>query len=365
MLIPDFIMLSIGIVGLPNVGKSTLFTAITKKQTDIQNYPFTTIDPNVGVVNVPDERLEKLTQFSNSEKTVPATIEFTDIAGLVKGAAQGEGLGNKFLSNIRETDLIAEVVRAFEDKNVHHVHGEIDPENDIGVINAELIIADLETIEKRIEKTEKSLRSGAKDAEKEMEMLKKFQEALNNEKIISSLDSNEDEKKFAKSLNLLTAKKFIYVLNVSEEQLRNKWEPGEKLKEIIGNDYIILSAKTEHTLSEFDPEEQEEYLKDLGLEQSGLDRLAKVGYDALDLITFLTTGEDESRAWTTRRNTKIPEAVSVIHTDFQEKFIKANVIHYDELIAAGSEAQARELGKMRIEGKEYIVKDGDVIEVKI
>lgn len=358
-------MLSIGIVGLPNVGKSTLFTAITKKQTDIQNYPFTTIDPNVGVVDVPDERLEKLAKVSNSAKIIPTAIEFTDIAGLVKGAAQGEGLGNKFLANIRETDLIAEVVRVFEDSNVHHVHGEIDPENDIGVINAELIMADLETIEKRIDKTAKAVKANQKGADIELVMLIKFQEALNSEKVISSLDLNEDGRNFAKQLNLLTAKKFIYVLNVSEEQIRANWQPLEQLKEKIGDNYIILSAKTEHTLSEFTPEEQQEYLKDLGLEESGLDRLAKIGYDALGLITFFTSGETETRAWTTKKETKIPEAVSTIHTDFQEKFIKANVIHYTDLIESGSEAKARETGKLRIEGKEYIVKDGDVIEVKI
>ena len=358
-------MLSIGIVGLPNVGKSTLFTAITKKQTDIQNYPFTTIDPNVGVVNVPDERLDKLAKVSNSAKIIPTTIEFTDIAGLVKGAAQGEGLGNKFLANIRETDLIAEVVRAFEDKDVHHVHGEIDPANDIEIINAELIIADLETVENRVKKTGKALKVGFKNGEKEMEILEKFQEALNTGKVISFLNLNEDEIKFAKELNLLTAKKFIYVLNVSEEQIRDKWEPTEKLKDIIGNDYIVLSAKTEHILSEFTPEEQKEYLNDLGLEKSGLDKLARLGYEMLDLITFFTGGDKETRAWTTKRNTKISEAVSIIHTDFQEKFIKANVIHYKELLEAGSETKARELGKIRIEGKEYIVKDGDVIEVKI
>lgn len=325
-------MLSIGIVGLPNVGKSTLFKALTKKQVDISNYPFTTINPNLGVVAVPDERLELLAKMSHSKKIVPTAIEFIDIAGLVKGAAQGEGLGNKFLANIREVDAIAEVVRVFENENITHVHKRIDPIDDIKIIETELELADLQTEEKR----------KAKKKDKNLEPLR-----------------------------LLTDKKIIYVFNVSEQQLKNKWFPGSILSishdrdKMIGNNYVVLSLPFELILSESSSEEQKIYLDELGLKQSGLDSLIKKGYETLDLITFLTTGEDETRAWTTKRGTFIPQASRAIHTDFEKLFIRAEVINWQDLLACNGWSAARQQGKLRTVGKDYTVQDGDVVEIKI
>ena len=370
-------MLSIGIVGLPNVGKSTLFKALTKKQVDIQNYPFTTIDPNVGVVGVPDERLELLTQISNSRKIVPTAIEFIDIAGLVRGAAQGEGLGNKFLANIREVDAIAEVVRVFEDERVTHVHKKIDPASDIEIINAELMLADLETINKRFEKTK---RNDPKVAI-EVAALDKLKNGLESGVLAININLDEKEKLTARELNLLTNKKFIYVLNVSENQLKERWSPGKikvsfyhdrgktKLLTDVGDhgvdNYVTLSSTFELLLSESSPEEQRVFLEDLGLKESGLDQLIKKSYQALDLITFLTTGEDETRAWTTHTGTPIPQAARTIHTDFEQLFIRAEVINWQDLLAAGSWSHAKQIGKLRTVGRDYIVQDGDVVEIKI
>ena len=324
-------MLSIGIVGLPNVGKSTLFKALTKKQIYISNYPFTTIDPNVGVVEVPDERLEILAKLSNSKKIVPTVIEFIDIAGLIKGAAEGEGLGNKFLANIREVDAIAQVVRVFEDGNIVHIHNKIDPANDIEVIKTELELADLESKEKRDKK--QATKRQAEDLPE---------------------------------LSLLTEKKTIFVFNVSEQQLKDKWQPDEKLSTIIGNnEYVVLCNNFELLLSESSPEEQKIYMEEMGLRESGLDTLIKKSYQALNLITFLTTGEDETRAWTTEKDTPIPKASRAIHTDFEKLFIRAEVIPWQKLVGANSWGKARENGTLKLVGRDYIVQDGDVVEIKI
>lgn len=355
-------MLSIGIVGLPNVGKSTLFKAITKKQIDIQNYPFTTIDPNVGVVAVPDARLEPLAKMSNSAKTIPTAIEFIDIAGLVKGASAGEGLGNKFLANIREVDAIAEVVRVFDNDNITHVHKNIDPKDDIEVINAELIIADLDTVNRRLEK----LRVNDPSYKDEFPLLQKLQKTLNEGRLANSVNIEEKELPIFKSLHLLTAKVFIYVFNVSEQQLKSNWTPSADLLEAIsGSEHVILSNTFELLLSESSKEEQELFLGELGLSQSGLDQLIQTAYKALGLIAFLTTGEDETRAWTAKRDSLIAKAVAAIHSDFEQKFIRADLIPATELLEIGSWSKARQIGKLRTVGKDYIIQDGDVVEVKV
>lgn len=358
--------LSIGIVGLPNVGKSTLFQALTNKQIDIQNYPFTTIDPNVGVVAVPDERVDALAVMSGSKKKVYATVDFTDIAGLVKGASQGEGLGNKFLANIRETDAIAQVVRAFVDENVTHVHGKIDPADDIAVINMELIMADLETVTKRMDKTAREARSGDKQAAKDMAGLEKFKKILEAGEVISRHELNEDETALAKQLNLLTSKKFIYVINVSEKMLADKWQPDEALKTAMGNSpYVVMCNKMELEISEMDQEDKKMFLRDVGLEESGLDRLIKEGYKTLGLMTFLTTGQEESRAWTAHIGDPIPKAATAIHTDFERLFIRAEVINWKTLLEAGSWSEARSKGSIKTVGRDYIIQEGDVVDIKI
>ena len=379
-------MLSIGIVGLPNVGKSTLFRALTKKQVDIQNYPFTTIDPNVGVVGVPDERLELLAKMSHSAKIVPTAIEFIDIAGLVRGAAQGEGLGNKFLANIREVDAIAEIVRVFEDEKITHVHKRIDPANDIEVINAELMLADLETVNKRSEKT----KGNDEKTKIELDALNKLKQGLQSGILAIDINLEEKELPLAKELNLLTNKKFIYVFNVSEKQLKDNWQPSEEIKKANDNSgFVILSSTFELLLSESAPEEQKIYLDDLGLKESGLapleadrpeavvaapsagrpltglNQLIKRAYSTLGLITFLTTGEDETRAWTARTGSPIPQAARAIHTDFEQKFIRAEVVNWQELLKAGSWSNARAIGKLKTVGRDYIVQDGNVVEIKI
>lgn len=393
--------LQIGIVGLPNVGKSTLFKALTKQNVEIANYPFATIDPHVGVVPVPDNRLQKLTKFSHSAKTVPATVEFVDIAGLIKGAAQGEGLGNQFLSNIREADAIGEVVRVFEDKDIIHVSGAPDPVSDIEVIEYELILKDIETITKRISGVEQETRAHRKGAAEEhaaMIKLKGFLEAGKPARDFfaeTSLedasarrggadDRREDTTLHALvSLHLLSAKPLIYICNVSETQLAQNWQPDEKLANKIGaTPWVRISAKIESELAELDEEERKEYLSELNMRESGLEQLIRTGYQTLNLITFLTTGEDasarrggaddrakrredETRAWTIPKDSSAPRAGRAIHSDFEEKFIRAEVIHWEKLLEAGSWARARELGWLRIEGKTYIVQDGDVIEFKI
>lgn len=354
-------MLSIGISGLPNVGKSTLFKALTKKQVDISNYPFTTIEPNIGVVAVPDERVEPLSKVADSPKASPTAIEFIDIAGLVKGAAAGEGLGNKFLAHIRETDAIAEVVRVFEDPNVAHVHSKIDPENDIEIVNTELMLADLETVNKHIEKTKKDPRAKA-----EMAALEKVKAGLESGFMAKGVGLDEKESEVIKELGLLTSKKIIFVFNVSEQQLKENWQPSLEIMSATNRgDYVVLAATMELLLSESTPEEQKIYLDEIGLKENCLDSLIKTAYRTLDLITFFTANENEARAWTARRGTPVGRAVAAVHTDFEKRFIKAEVINWNELKMYGSWTRARQAGKLRIVGREYLVQEGDVVEVKI
>jgi len=354
-------MLSIGISGLPNAGKSTLFKALTKKQVNISNYPFTTIEPNIGIVAVPDERLEPLSKLAHSLKASPTTIEFIDIAGLVKGAASGEGLGNKFLAHIRETNIIAEVVRVFEDSKITHVHSKVDPQNDIEIINTELLLADLETVNKHIEKIKKDPR-----AKTEIAALEKIKAGLEAGFMAKDVKLDEKENKLINELRLLTSKKIVFVFNVSEQQLKENWQPSAKIINAInGEDYVILSATLELLLSEAAPEERKIYLDEIGLKESRLDSLIKTAYRALDLITFFTANENEAHAWTAKRGTPIGHAVAVIHTDFEKHFIKAEVINWEELKMYGSWSAARQAGKIHIVGKEYIVQEGDVVEVKI
>ena len=352
--------MKIGIIGLPNVGKSTLFKALTKKQVEASNYPFCTIEPNVGIVEVPDNRIDKLTALYNSIKIVPAVIEFIDIAGLVKNAHKGEGLGNKFLSNIREVDAICQVVRSFSDQNVTHVNGKINPENDIEIINLELIMADLNTITKKISDIEGQAKSGDKDLIKVLEVYKKIKTALDSGKLSSTIELSIDEQKLIKDLNLLTQKPMLYVLNIDESKITdsntNK-ASGLKLK---ASGFISISAKIESEIAELSNSEAKDYLSELGLPCSGLDQLITASYKLLNLITFFTSGPKETHAWTISQNTKAPQAAGKIHTDFEKGFIKAEIINWQNLIDAGSEIKAKEKGLMHLEGKNYIVQDGDV-----
>ena len=360
--------MKIGIVGLPNVGKSTMFNAITNAGAECANYPFCTIEPNVGVVPVPDERLEVLTKMFNAKKTTPAVIEFVDIAGLVKGASKGEGLGNKFLSHIREVDSIVEVVRCFEDSNIVHVDGKIDPIRDIETINLELIFADMETIDKRLEKAKKMLKSDKKYQE-EIDILNKIKTNLEDGKPARTLDLSNEEKDIIKDMFLLTMKPMMYIANISEDQIteiRNN-ENVKKVEEYAKKEnskVIPLCVKIEEELTLLDDNDKKEMLHELGLEESGLDKLIKTSYDLLGLMSFLTAGEPEVRAWTIKKGTKAPEAAGKIHSDIQRGFIKAEVITYDELIKCGSMQSAKEKGLVRSEGKDYIMKDGDIVLFK-
>ena len=360
--------MKIGIVGLPNVGKSTLFNSITKAGAESANYPFCTIEPNVGIVAVPDERLQKLAEMYNTKKITPAVVEFVDIAGLVKGASKGEGLGNKFLSHIRETDAICEVVRCFEDSNVVHVDGSVDPIRDIETINLELIFADIETVDKRLDKAKKMLKADKK-YQAEIDLLEKIKLALENGMPARQLEYNEDEKEMLKEMFLLTTKPIIYIANVSEEQLSDTKNDANvnKVREYASKEkaeVIPLCVKIEDELSTLDDNDKKEMLEALGLEESGLDTLIKKSYDLLGLMSFLTAGEPEVRAWTIKKGTKAPQAAGKIHSDIERGFIKAEVISYNELIKEGSMVQAKEKGLVRQEGKEYIMQEGDIVLFK-
>ncbi|AJH79897.1 redox-regulated ATPase YchF [Heyndrickxia coagulans] len=361
--------LTAGIVGLPNVGKSTLFNAITKAGAESANYPFCTIDPNVGMVEVPDERLEKLTELYHPKKTVPTTFEFTDIAGIVKGASKGEGLGNKFLSHIRQVDAICHVVRCFEDENITHVSGKVDPIDDIETINLELILADLETVDKRIGRVEKIAKQKDKEAVAEYEVLAKLKAALEAEKPARAVELTEDQQKIVKGFQLLTSKPVLYVANVGEDDIQ---DPSAnpyvgKVREYAkqeGAEVIVICARIEEEIAELDDDEKKMFLTELGIRESGLDQLIKAAYSLLGLATFFTAGEPEVRAWTFKKGMKAPQCAGIIHSDFEKGFIRAETVSYEDLIEYGSVAAAREAGKVRLEGKDYVVQDGDVMHFR-
>ncbi|HDH99284.1 MAG TPA: redox-regulated ATPase YchF [bacterium] len=358
--------LSVGIVGLPNVGKSTLFKALTKKEISIANYPFCTVDPNVGVVRVPDKRLEKLAALSNSKKITPSTIEFVDIAGLVKGANKGEGLGNQFLAKIREVDGIAHLVRIFEDGGIVHIDKTINPKRDIETINLELIMKDIETLKKRIEKVSSEARSGDKEKKKELAVFQKAMSYLEQGQLLNQKEFDQYEKDLLKPLCLLTAKPMIIVFNSKIESKKNPQELEKILKDLNLNlPFVEVDIKLEADLGELDEQEKRDYKRELGINQDGIDQIISSCYRFLRLITFLTTGRDETRAWTIKENTKAIKAAGVIHSDFEKKFIKVEVINWQTLIELGGWTQAAKKGMLRVEGKDYIVRDGDVLEFKI
>ena len=358
--------LEVGIVGLPNVGKSTLFNAITKAGAEAANYPFCTIEPNVGIVDVPDQRLQVLHEMYNSKKTTPAAFRFVDIAGLVKGASQGEGLGNKFLEHIRQVDAVSQVVRCFENGDITHVEGSIDPIRDIEIINTELCLADLEVLERRLLKLVKLAKSGVKEAKVEEAILQRIKEALEQGQTVRSVELTDDEKAMIKEMNFLTAKPTLYIANVGEDEVTTADTDNEyvqRVKEYAateGAEVVTISAKVESEIAELEDEDAREFLHELGLEESGLEKLIKAAFDLLGLMTFLTAGTDECRAWTITKGTVAPKAAGKIHSDIERGFIRAEIVNYDDLIAAGSVAAAREKGQVRLEGKDYVMQDGDV-----
>ncbi len=362
--------MKLGIVGLPNVGKSTLFNSLTKAGAESANYPFCTIDPNVGVVPVPDERIEVLTKMYNSKKTVPAVIEFVDIAGLVKGASKGEGLGNQFLSNIREVDAIVHVVRCFEDTNVVHVDGSINPLRDIETINFELIFSDIEILDRRISKNSRAANNN-KEIAKEVEFMKRIKDHLESGKLAITFEvDGEDEEAWMADYNLLTGKPVIFAANVAEDELIDDATDNEYVKAVkeyaaeYSFEVFAVCAQIEQEISELDDDEKKMFLEELGLSESGLDKLIRASYSLLGLISYLTSGEDETRAWTIKRGTKAPQAAGKIHTDFERGFIRAEVVNYKDLVENGSMVAAKEKGLVRSEGKEYVVQDGDVVLFK-
>lgn len=363
--------LSVGIVGLPNVGKSTLFNALTKNSVPMENYPFCTIDPTVGVVAVPDNRLATLSTLSNSQQTLPAVVEFVDIAGLVKGAAAGEGLGNKFLSNIRETDMILQVVRIFEDSDVHHVSGDVQPYEDISIINLELVMADSETVNKRMHNLERDVKRGIKEAVAEHAVLCRLAPHLAEGKLANQLELSEEEEQLVRGMHLLTMKPFLYACNKKtdvfnlDEQNDERWQKLLQYFEETGSEYVLVDAGMEHELKDLSEDEKNDFRREYGAQDSGVGTLIRACYERLGLMSYFTTGEKETRAWTVPIGSTGPKAAAAIHTDFEKKYIRAQVVTFDDLVTAGSKTAAKEQGKLRTEGKEYVVMDGDVIEFLI
>ena len=361
--------LTAGIVGLPNVGKSTLFNAITKAGAEMANYPFATIDPNVGMGDVPDKRLDRIQEIIPAKKVVPTTFEFTDIAGIVKGASKGEGLGNKFLENIRQVDAIVHVVRAFDDDNITHVTGKVDPQDDIETINLELSLADLEAVDKRLAKVQRAAKGNDKEAKAELAVLEKIKPALEAGKPVRSLEFNEDDQQIVKGLFLLTSKPVLYVANIAEDDMADP--ENSKYFQVVadyakqeGAQAIGVAAETEEEIAELDDDDKADFLAAEGVEEPGLNKLIRASYKLLGLETFFTAGGKETRAWTFKRGTKAPQAAGIIHSDFERGFIRAEVMSFDALDEAGSEAKVKENGKLRLEGKDYVMQDGDIVEFR-